>query len=47
MILEGAIPAALLALVAEGLFGALDRIVIPRGLRLGDAAPETEKGTNP
>lgn len=33
-ILEGAIPAALLALVAQGLFDLLDRILIPRGLRL-------------
>jgi osmoprotectant transport system permease protein len=34
LILEGAIPAALLALAAEGLFAALDRLLIPRGLRL-------------
>ena len=41
LILEGAIPAALLALVAEGGFALLDRVVIPRGLRLpgGDGAP--------
>src|SRR5262249_50256072 len=35
MILEGAIPAALLAIAVEGLFAGLDRVLIPRGLRLG------------
>ncbi len=34
LILEGAIPAALLALLAQGLFDALERVVVPRGLRL-------------
>lgn len=34
LILEGAIPAALLALVVEGIFALLDRTLIPRGLRL-------------
>jgi osmoprotectant transport system permease protein len=33
-ILEGAIPAALLALLVQSLFDLLDRILIPRGLRL-------------
>ena len=33
-ILEGAIPAALLALMVQGLFDLLDRLLIPRGLRL-------------
>lgn len=33
-ILEGAIPAALLALAAQGLFSVLDRFLIPRGLRI-------------
>jgi osmoprotectant transport system permease protein len=33
-ILEGAIPAALMAIVAQGLFSILDRFLIPRGLRL-------------
>ena len=33
-ILQGAIPAALLALLVQGAFTALDRAVIPRGLRL-------------
>jgi osmoprotectant transport system permease protein len=34
LILEGAIPAAALALVVEGLFALLDRTIIPKGLRL-------------
>jgi osmoprotectant transport system permease protein len=38
LILEGAIPAALLALLVEGVFTLLDRTLIPRGLRL-PAAP--------
>ena len=33
-ILEGAIPAALLALLVQALFDLLDRVLIPRGLRL-------------
>ncbi len=33
-ILEGAIPAALLALLVQSLFDLLDRVVIPKGLRL-------------
>ncbi len=33
-ILEGAIPAALLALLVQGFFDLLDRFLIPRGLRL-------------
>lgn len=33
-ILEGAIPAALLALVVQGLFELSERVVVPRGLRL-------------
>ncbi len=33
LILEGAIPAALLALAAQGAFDALERTVVPRGLR--------------
>jgi osmoprotectant transport system permease protein len=33
-ILEGAIPAALLAIAAQGLFSIFDRLLIPRGLRL-------------
>jgi osmoprotectant transport system permease protein len=34
LILEGAVPAALLALLVEGAFYLLERVVIPRGLRL-------------
>ena len=34
-ILEGAIPAALLALAVDGLFAVLERFVVPKGLRLG------------
>jgi osmoprotectant transport system permease protein len=34
MILEGAIPAAVLALGVEAMFDALERVVVPRGLRL-------------
>jgi osmoprotectant transport system permease protein len=36
LILEGAIPAALLALVVEGLFALAARLLVPRGLRLAD-----------
>lgn len=38
LILEGAIPAALLALVVQGLFELAERLVVPRGLRLKSAA---------
>ena len=34
LILEGAIPAALMALVAQGLFEWAERLVVPKGLRL-------------
>ncbi len=34
LILEGALPAAALALLLEGLFGLVERLVVPRGLRL-------------
>jgi osmoprotectant transport system permease protein len=40
LILEGAIPAALLALAAEGIFAVLDRVLIPRGLRLPAAVSD-------
>jgi osmoprotectant transport system permease protein len=33
LILEGAVPAAALALVVQGLFDALERVLVPRGLR--------------
>ncbi|HPF40335.1 MAG TPA: glycine betaine ABC transporter substrate-binding protein [Phycisphaerae bacterium] len=34
LILQGAVPAALLALVAQGLFEIAERLIVPRGLRL-------------
>jgi osmoprotectant transport system permease protein len=37
LILEGAVPAALLALLAQGLFGLLEIYLVPRGLRLKSA----------
>jgi len=39
LILEGSVPAALLALVVQGAFSWLDRIVIPEGLRRSSRAP--------
>lgn len=36
-ILQGAVPAALLALLVQLLFDTLDRVIIPKGLRLGEA----------
>jgi osmoprotectant transport system permease protein len=33
MLLAGAIPAAAMALIVQGGFDALDRVVVPRGLR--------------
>ncbi|WP_434346434.1 glycine betaine ABC transporter substrate-binding protein [Myxococcus virescens] len=41
LILEGAVPAAALALLASGLFDVVERVVVPRGLRLGTAARST------
>jgi osmoprotectant transport system permease protein len=38
VMLEGAIPAAVLALVAKGVFEALERMLVPRGLRVQAAA---------
>ena len=38
VILQGAIPAAFLALLSQFLFDLLDRVVIPRGLRLKASA---------
>jgi osmoprotectant transport system permease protein len=38
VMLEGAIPAALLALAAKGLFEVLERMLVPRGLRIQAAA---------
>ncbi len=36
-ILQGAIPAAILALLVQGFFDTLDRVIIPKGLRLGQS----------
>ena len=40
LLLEGALPAAALALGVEGAFDALERWIVPRGLRLGAEEPE-------
>ncbi len=34
LILQGAIPAAVLALLVQGLFELSERVLVPRGLRL-------------
>ena len=34
LILQGAIPAAILALVVQGFFELMERAIVPRGLRL-------------
>lgn len=39
LILRGAVPAALLALLAEALFYGLERLVVPRGLRISSGGP--------
>ena len=36
LILEGAIPAALLALLVQGFFDLLEKIIVPKGLRISD-----------
>ncbi len=38
LILQGAVPAAVLALVVQGVFEVTERLVVPKGLRLGPAA---------
>jgi len=38
LILEGAVPAALLALLVQGLFELFERVLVPKGLRLKPAA---------
>lgn len=38
LILQGAVPAALMALAAQGLFDLAERLLVPRGLRLGHDA---------
>jgi osmoprotectant transport system permease protein len=44
LILQGAIPAAGLSLLAEALFSLLDRVLIPRGLRLAETRSPDEGG---
>src|SRR6185369_3479004 len=39
LILQGAVPAALLALLVQALFEAVERVVVPKGLRIGDLSP--------
>jgi osmoprotectant transport system permease protein len=34
LILQGAVPAAVMALAVQALFEALERVIVPRGLRL-------------
>jgi osmoprotectant transport system permease protein len=43
LILEGAIPAAILALLAQGLFDLLGLIFIPKGLRVGNTNAKTQR----
>ena len=38
LIMQGAVPAALLALLAQGLFEVVERVLVPRGLRLKSEA---------
>ena len=44
VILQGAIPAALLAILVQVCFDALDRLIIPRGLRLEEASQQAGAG---
>jgi osmoprotectant transport system permease protein len=44
LILEGAVPAALLALAVEGAFGLVERALVPPGLRPPRGAPGREAG---
>ena len=44
VILQGAIPAALLAILVQVCFDGLDRLLIPRGLRLAAASQQTAAG---
>jgi len=39
LILEGAVPAAAMALLVQGLFDALERVLVPRGMRRGAKRP--------
>ena len=44
VILQGAIPAALLAILVQVCFDGLDRLIIPKGLRLAAASQQAEAG---
>ena len=44
VILQGAIPAALLAILVQVCFNGLDRLMIPRGLRLEETAQKAAVG---
>lgn len=44
VILQGAIPAALLAILVQVCFDGLDRLIIPRGLRLEEASQQAAAG---
>jgi osmoprotectant transport system permease protein len=41
LILEGAVPAALLALMAQGIFELAERLLVPKGLRLSADSPQS------
>jgi osmoprotectant transport system permease protein len=43
-VLEGAVPAALLALAVDGAFALLERLVVPRGLRLSRGDRRVSRG---
>jgi len=42
LILQGAVPAAVLALAVQGLFDLLERVLVPKGLRVHEHAPKTK-----
>lgn len=44
LILEGAVPAALMALAVSALFGGVERLVVPAGLRPSGSGPASSRG---
>jgi osmoprotectant transport system permease protein len=42
LILQGAVPAAVLALAVQGLFDLLERVLVPKGLRVHEHEPKTK-----
>jgi osmoprotectant transport system permease protein len=46
-VLEGAIPAALLALAVDGVFALVARLIVPRGLRAGQGAGRSRGDSAP